>query len=517
MKVTNSITVDVAKPDFPVVVRAKQLDNARYINITLTDNGLPFTIPDGTSAIFRGLCPNGHSFFYDALIVNNIIEVQLIEAALSVAGRVKAEVNLYNVNAEKLTTFGFIIDVESASVSDQVIEQSDYFTALTNLVSKAIASNTAVKIVGYVSNVSELPTSGVDIGSLYGVGADAPYDYYGWDGNKWTNNGQLKGAKGDPFTYSDFTPEQLAALKGPQGEIGERGPKGDPFVYSDFTPEQIAALKGPKGDIGEQGPQGEQGPIGNTGSPAGFGIPTASATQLEPNVEPTVTVEASGEDTSKIFNFVFGIPKGAKGDIGEKGAQGDPGIQGIQGPKGADGLKGDTGPYFTPTVSAEGIISWSNNGGLDNPASVSIKGPQGDTGAKGDPGIQGEQGPAGPNEISIDTASSITGMLKGTNGNVAQAAPGTDYAVPPASATSLPASGTALTDNTIYAVATAVGTYAFTPPATGWAHGMFTTDSSVSVSFSGTFMGAAPTIEASKVYEFDIFDGVWAVQEVVTA
>ena len=379
MKVTNSITVDVAKPDFPVVVRAKQLDNARYINITLTDNGLPFTIPDGTSAIFRGLCPNGHSFFYDALIVNNIIEVQLIEAALSVAGRVKAEVNLYNVNAEKLTTFGFIIDVEAASVSDQVIEQSDYFTALTNLVSKAIASNTAVKIVGYVSNVSELPTSGVDIGSLYGVGADAPYDYYGWDGNKWTNNGQLKGAKGDPFVYSDFTPEQLAALrspkgeigergpkgdpfvysdftpeqlaalKGPQGEIGERGPKGDPFIYSDFTEEQLSALKGPKGDIGEQGPQGDQGPIGNTGSPAGFGTPTASATQLEPNAEPTVTVEASGEDTSKIFNFVFGIPKGAKGDTGEKGAQGpqgDPGIQGpqgIQGPKGADGPKGDTG------------------------------------------------------------------------------------------------------------------------------------------------------------------------------
>ena len=259
MKVTSSITVDVAKPYFPVVVRAKQLDNARYINITLTDNGLPFTIPDGTSATFRGLCPNGRSFFYDALIVDNNIEVQLIEAALSVAGQVKAEVNLYNVNAEKLTTFGFIIDVEAASVSDQVIEQSDYFTALTNLVNKAIASNTAVKIVGYVNNVSELPTSGVEVGSLYGVGADAPYNYYGWDGNKWTNNGQLKGAKGDPFVYSDFTPEQLAALRGPKGEIGGQGPKGDPFVYSDFTPEQLAALRGPigpKGDVGERGPKG---------------------------------------------------------------------------------------------------------------------------------------------------------------------------------------------------------------------------------------------------------------------
>ena len=119
------------------------------------------------------------------------------------------------------------------------------------------------------------------------------------------------------------------------------------------------------------------------------------------------------------------------------------------------------------------------------------------------------------------------GLLKGLgDGSVTGATPGEDYQLPipagtyatsPASATVLPASGTALTANTIYAVATAVGTYAFTPPATGWAHGMFTTDSSVSVSFSGTFMGAAPTIEASKIYEFDVFDGVWAVREVVSA
>ena len=47
----------------------------------------------------------------------------------------------------------------------------------------------------------------------------------------------LIGLKGDPFTYSDFTPEQLEALK----------VKGDPFTYSDFTPEQLEALK-VKGD-----------------------------------------------------------------------------------------------------------------------------------------------------------------------------------------------------------------------------------------------------------------------------
>lgn len=63
-----------------------------------------------------------------------------------------------------------------------------------------------------------------------------------------------KGDKGDPFTYADFTPEQLAALKGEKGDIGpqgEKGEKGAPFTYADFTAEQLAGLKGEKGAPGE--------------------------------------------------------------------------------------------------------------------------------------------------------------------------------------------------------------------------------------------------------------------------
>ena len=95
---------------------------------------------------------------------------------------------------------------------------------------------------------------------------------------------------------------------------------------------------------------------------------------------------------------------------------------------------------------------------------------------------------------------------------------GTGLQTAPITTTILPDSGTALADNTIYNVAVAVRTYTFTPPASGWAHGTFTTaSSSVSVSFSGTFMGAAPTIEVSKTYEFDVLNSVWAVQEIVSA
>lgn len=47
---------------------------------------------------------------------------------------------------------------------------------------------------------------------------------------------------------------------------GEKGDKGDPFTYEDFTAEQLAALKGEKGDKGERGEKGEKGERGIQGS-----------------------------------------------------------------------------------------------------------------------------------------------------------------------------------------------------------------------------------------------------------
>lgn len=68
---------------------------------------------------------------------------------------------------------------------------------------------------------------------------------------------------------------------------------------------------------------------------------------------------------------------GDKGDTGAAGAAGTPGTNG------KDGTNGYT---FTPAVSSDGVISWTNNGGLTNPVAVNIKGLTGAQGPKGDPG-----------------------------------------------------------------------------------------------------------------------------------
>lgn len=87
--------------------------------------------------------------------------------------------------------------------------------------------------------------------------------------------GNIKGPKGDtgPAGPQGLQGERgeagLAGPRGIQGETGPAGPQGKNFTYEDFTPEQLEALRGPQGI---QGPQGDTGPQGATGPVGPQGI-----------------------------------------------------------------------------------------------------------------------------------------------------------------------------------------------------------------------------------------------------
>ena len=162
----------------------------------------------------------------------------------------------------------------------------------------------------------------------------------------------------------------LADLKGEKGDTGAPGPQGE------------TGPQGPQGETGPAGPQGKTGPAGQDGAPGKDGSPgkdgadgapgqdgfSPSASVAETATGATITItDKTGTTTAEIKNGKDGAP-GKAGTNGKDGAPGTPGTNGT------DGKDGTT---FTPSVSAAGDLSWTNNGGKANPAPVNLKGPPG--------------------------------------------------------------------------------------------------------------------------------------------
>ena len=74
----------------------------------------------------------------------------------------------------------------------------------------------------------------------------------------------------------------------PVNIMGPAGPKGDAFTYTDFSDEQLATLKGEKGDTGPKGDTGEPGPQGPEGKQG------VQGKQGEPGLAPLIVCESTG-------------------------------------------------------------------------------------------------------------------------------------------------------------------------------------------------------------------------------
>lgn len=187
-------------------------------------------------------------------------------------------------------------------------------------------------------------------------GAQGPRGEAGRDGTSFTVKGRYA---------------SLSALESAQGtpEAGDAYAVGtaqanEVYVYNATSGdwESLGTIQGPKGEDGAPGGAGPQGQAATVA----IGTVTTGAAGTQ------ASVVNAGTSGAAVLNFV--IPQGAKGDDGAPGTDG------------SDGAPGAKGVTFTPSVSEAGVLSWSNDGGLSNPASVSIKGAKGD---KGDTGAKG--------------------------------------------------------------------------------------------------------------------------------
>lgn len=177
----------------------------------------------------------------------------------------------------------------------------------------------------------------------------------------------------------------LADLKGEKGDTGATGPQGEPGARG---PQGETGPQGPQGETGPAGPQGKTGPAGTDGAPGKDGSPgkdgtdgapgqdgfSPSASVAETATGATITItDKTGTTTAEVKNGKDGAP----GKDGTNGKDGAPGADGAPGTPGTNGTDGKDGTTFTPSVSAAGDLSWTNDGGKANPAPVNLKGPPG--------------------------------------------------------------------------------------------------------------------------------------------
>lgn len=172
----------------------------------------------------------------------------------------------------------------SVELSDLILDTNEALGKVDGAVSKTEEAvkkaNDAVSQVNEalekVQNV-DIDIDGTDLNITRPSGEKKAFDLMQLKGDKGERG--EKGDKGNAFTFADFTPEELASLKGEKGDKGDKGDKGlqgiqgeqgmkgdtgaqgeqgiqgvkgDPFTYNDFTSEEIEGLKKPATDAANE-------------------------------------------------------------------------------------------------------------------------------------------------------------------------------------------------------------------------------------------------------------------------
>lgn len=163
-----------------------------------------------------------------------------------------------------------------------------------------------------------------------------------------------------------------------KGEKGDKGDKGD------------RGLEGPQGPAGPQGEKGEKGDKGDAGKGIlSYELIDGSHSSGQYDTYRITYTDGTSEDI-QVYNgkngAVFTPSIDNEGNLSwtNDGNLDNPesvNIKGPQGEQGVTGNDGENGATFTPNVDNNGNLSWSNDKGLENPATINIKGEKGDAGS----------------------------------------------------------------------------------------------------------------------------------------
>lgn len=195
-------------------------------------------------------------------------EIRIIKDEIFVRGTVGAtcKITFDNVWAEhdkfivfKNTSIGskpyeqFVTDMDTeVTIPWEVLKESGYFkigvygtagsdvspTLWSEKISCKDGTDTsgvqpAAATPSLISQITDIATEATDIAQS--VRDDA-------DSGKFNGKDGEPGPKGDPFTYEDFTAEQLNDLKGEPGKTGPAGADGKDYILTDADKQEIADI-----------------------------------------------------------------------------------------------------------------------------------------------------------------------------------------------------------------------------------------------------------------------------------
>lgn len=132
------ISLDINEHGSQVVLKAKKTDTGRKIYISLRAGGTPYTIEEDCYAVFTATKPDGSILYNACTIENNEIVYEFTEQTCAAIGRNRCEIKLYGLDEKLITSPRFALLVEGTVYPDEVVESSDEFSALTQMVSDAL-------------------------------------------------------------------------------------------------------------------------------------------------------------------------------------------------------------------------------------------------------------------------------------------------------------------------------------------------------------------------------------------
>lgn len=248
-RVEHRIKLNLMKTGLQGQVNVKKADtDSRKVCIYLSYAAKPFDLNDVVSAVLRAEKPDGKVMFNNCTVCEDRLEYIITTQTIASIGTVTCEITLTSGSGQVLVTPRFEIIVSETIYSDNEIESTDEYTALTETLKKAASLKDGITpTIGENGNwyLGETDTGkpsrgekgdtgasgepGKD-GTNGSPGADGLTPTIGENGNWYFDNVDtgkpsrgLQGEKGTAFQYSDFTSEQLAALKGEPGAKGETG------------------------------------------------------------------------------------------------------------------------------------------------------------------------------------------------------------------------------------------------------------------------------------------------------